>query len=275
MRRVSVLALSLLLTSGVLPVAPIDYVRACTATERATVGCASGDGSSLTIGGERSTESSEPSPENRSDSSTPGHRRSSDLPRPEQNYKTDDCRGLSDRRCARAPLPRTPPESEAAVPAITIADLAIFTPPPATAIAEPGNTGIAGLPANFVATASTQTQTGILFGAPLTVRFTPAGYDFHYGDGTTATLTTGGSTWATLGQPQFTPTPTSHVYRSRGAYTADVTVRYNAEVDLGTGWYSVAGQLSAPGAAQQIRIFDARTALVAHTCRERPAAPGC
>lgn len=135
--------------------------------------------------------------------------------------------------------------------------------------------GIAGMPVNFVASASTHTRTGTLFGAPLTARFTPVGYDFHYGDGTTATLSTGGSTWTSLGQAQFTPTATSHVYHSRGSYVADVTVRYTAEVDLGSGWFAVDGELSAPGPAQQVRIFEAFTALVAHTCVERPTAAGC
>jgi hypothetical protein len=181
-------------------------------------------------------------------------------------------------RCAQERLRRgavPPVEPPEGTSAITIADLATFSPAPVQPIAEPGNVGIAGMPANFVANATTHTQTGTLFGAPVTVRFTPAGYDFHYGDGSTSTLTTGGRTWAALGQPQFTATATSHVYRARGTYTADVTVRYTAEVDLGTGWFTVAGELTAPGPTQQIRVFEAHTALVAHTCTENPTAPGC
>lgn len=161
------------------------------------------------------------------------------------------------------------------VPAITISDLAQFAPEAIVAGAEPGNVGIAGMPTNFVAVAGAQTRTGAILGLPLTVRFTPAGYDYHYGDGTTATVTTAGLSWAQLGQAQFTPTPTSHTYQNRGTYLADVDVRYTAEVDLGTGWFAVDGQLTTDGPTQEIRILEAHTALVAHTCLESPDAPGC
>ncbi|WP_152642347.1 hypothetical protein [Microbacterium sp. SA39] len=163
----------------------------------------------------------------------------------------------------------------AAVPAITLTDLAQFAPAPVTASGEPDNLGVAGMPTNFVAAASTHTQSGTLFAIPVTVRFTPVGYDFRYGDGDSASTTTGGQTWSALGQAQFTPTATSHTYRDRGTYDASVTVRYAAEVDLGVGWFPVEGQLSIDGPTQQIRIFEAHTALVARTCVEQPAAPGC
>ncbi len=94
-------------------------------------------------------------------------------------------------------------------------------------------------------------------------------------DTDTTTTTTGGQTWSALGQATFTPTATSHIYGERGTYDASVTVRYTAEVDLGTGWFPVEGQLSIDGPTQQIRIFEAHTALVARTCVEQPAAPGC
>lgn len=160
-------------------------------------------------------------------------------------------------------------------PAITITDLAQFAPDPVATTGEPDNLGVAGMPTNFVAAASAHTRTGALFRIPLTVRFTPVGYDFRYGDGDAASTTTGGQPWAALGQASFTPTATSHIYAERGTYDAGVTVRYTAEVDLGIGWFPVAGQLSIAGPTQQIRIFEAHTALVARTCAEQPAAPGC
>lgn len=181
-------------------------------------------------------------------------------------------------RCARRANQPAPPASTPTAPAkpvITITDLARFAPHSALAATEPGNVGIAGMPANFVAAASVQVQSGTLFGAPLRVRFTPAGYDYTYGDGSSATLTEAGQTWAALGQAQFTPTATSHIYRTSGTFLADVDVRYTAEIDLGGGWESVAGQLTTDGQPQEIRIYDARTALVAHTCEEDPAGIGC
>ncbi|MFS0912990.1 hypothetical protein AB3M89_14510 [Microbacterium sp. 179-I 3D2 NHS] len=131
------------------------------------------------------------------------------------------------------------------------------------------------MPTNFVGTASTTTIPGTLFGIPLTVRFTPATFHFHYGDGTNLTTTTGGRTWTDLHQAQFTPTPTSHVYRERGTYTARVDISYTAEIDLGTGWIPITGTVTADGPPQPIRIFEAHTALVARTCLEQPTAPGC
>ena len=181
-------------------------------------------------------------------------------------------------RCARrANEPAPPPGAPTApgTPAITISDLARFAPASVVASTEPGNVGIAGMPTNFLGTASVHVQTGELFGAPLRVRFTPAAYDYTYGDGSTATLTTPGQTWKALGQAQFTPTPTSHVYLEPGTYVADVDIRYTAQIDLGGNWISVAGQVTTDGPPQEIRIFEAHTALVAHTCLEKPTAAGC
>ncbi len=181
-------------------------------------------------------------------------------------------------RCAPRPnrpaAPATTPSAQG-TPAITISDLARFAPASVLATAEPGNVGIAGMPTNFTGAATPQIQGGELFGLPLRVRFVPAAYDYTYGDGSSATLTTPGQTWEALAQAQFTPTPTSHVYREPGAYPARVDIRYTAQVDLGGGWIDVPGQLTTSGATQEIRILEARTALVAHTCDENPAGVGC
>ncbi|MFB8190920.1 hypothetical protein ACFC14_16505 [Microbacterium sp. NPDC055988] len=158
---------------------------------------------------------------------------------------------------------------------LTITDVAQFAPAPATTVGEPGNVGIAGMPANFVAAASVHTRAGTLFDRPTRVRFTPVRFSFTYGDGATTTTNTGGRSWAALGQAQFTPTSTSHSYRERGTYSAHVTVHYTAEVDIGGGWFPIDGELSIDGPARQIRVYEAETALVARTCAEQPGAPGC
>lgn len=166
-------------------------------------------------------------------------------------------------------------EDPVEIPPITITDVARFTPKGAVLAGEPENVGVAGLPTNFVATASTHTVDGELFGFPVTVRFTPSAFDFTFGDGTSATTTSGGESWVDLNQAQFTPTPTSHTYPERGNYAANVNVRYTAEVDFGVGWFPIAGEVTAVGPAQDIRIFEAHTALVAHTCEQAPSSPGC
>lgn len=165
--------------------------------------------------------------------------------------------------------------SSSGVPPITITDLASFSPAKGTVLGEPDNLGVAGLPTNFVTEAATHVRSGELFGFPVDVRFTPVAYTFHYGHGKPKTTSSPGASWESLGQAQFTPTDTSHTYAARGTYDASVDIAYTAEIDLGAGWFPIEGRLDIAGPTQQIRIFEARTALVARTCAEQPSAPGC
>lgn len=233
------------------------------------------NGSEVGVGGEQTTPGTDPVFNPDDDS---GEESESSPPPKELDFET--ClRSWSFIECFRSAeeAEEAPAEENVApgVRPITITDLAQFAPTPATLTGEPDNVGIAGMPTNFVTTASITTQSGTLFGRSLSVRFTPIAYDFQYGDNSSTTTTTGGASWADLGQAQFTPTPTSHVYQDRGTYPADVDVRYTAEIDFGTGWFPVSGELTTDGPVQQIRIFEAHTALVAHTCTEKPDSPGC
>lgn len=271
MRSLSLVAV-LLLTTIVLGPVP-GMVKMCTASERAQGSCSAAvanDGTEIEVRGEWA--------ERGTDGLGAPFVDSDGTPSPRKQFSLDDCLGNWDNEgsCFRALRNNEPAApDDAAIPAITLTDLAQFAPDPVAATGEPDNLGVAGMPTNFVAAASVHTRTGALFGIPLNVRFTPVGYDFRYGDGDTASTTSGGQAWATLGQASFTPTATSHIYRERGTYDANVTVHYTAEVDLGTGWFPVDGQLSIDGPTQQIRIFEAHTALVARTCTEQPTAPGC
>src|SRR5690606_26664888 len=123
------------------------------------------------------------------------------------------CLDAWEKNCScYTPLEQAEPGEDAPapveIPPITITDLASFAPQGSTLVGEPENLGVAGLPANFVATAEQHTQSGSLFGFPISVRFTPATFTFHYGDGQTRTNTTGGQSWESLNLPQFTPTDT-------------------------------------------------------------------
>lgn len=205
-----------------------------------------------------------------------------DLPwDPPPDFNFDDCLENWDSyiHCFRPPDDDDETEDEddntTTIPDITITDVARFTPVGSAVAGEPDNVGVVGLPTNFVSTASVQTVNGSLFGFPVAVRFTPAGYDFTFGDGSAATTASGGQSWAALGQAQFTPTNTSHTYAERGTYSAQVDVRYTAEVDFGIGWFPISGEVTSAGAPQEIRIFEAHTALVAHTCEQAPNSPGC
>lgn len=239
------------------------------------------DGSSVTVSGSQPQPSTDPGPNTRRTSGGPGGLSDPSAPSGPSDEAIDLAACMDDSgttRCAprlnRPAAPATTPPATG-TPTIVISDLARFAPASVLATAEPGNVGIAGMPTNFTAAATPQVQGGELFGVPLRVRFVPAGYDYTYGDGSSATLTTPGQTWEALGQAQFTPTPTSHVYREPGVYPARVDIRYTAQVDLGGGWIDIPGQLTTNGATQEIRILEARTALVAHTCDENPAGVGC
>ncbi|WP_431800575.1 hypothetical protein [Microbacterium sp. bgisy203] len=157
----------------------------------------------------------------------------------------------------------------------TLSDVASFAPASLPLVDEPDGVGIVGMPVNFVVDAATHQQDGTLLGSPLTVRFTPTAVIFHHGDGTTRTAPDGGATWTDLAVPQFSATPTSHAYGTRGTYTAHAVVQYSAEYTFGTGWYPIAGVLEIPTPAMDIQIVEARTALVDKTCTENPRAPGC
>ncbi len=162
------------------------------------------------------------------------------------------------------------------LPDVTAEDLRSFVPAVPTVTGEPLGLGVVGMPTNLVASASVQLQSGPLLGYDVTVRFTPTGYRFEHGDGTSRTTTTGGASWSRLGVPDYTTTPTSHVYGAAGSYRAGVRVIYTAAVNFGTGtWRPVTGSVTSAMAAYDVRIVEVRTGLVDRTCAERPTGPGC
>ncbi len=224
---------------------------------------ASTDGSQVTVGGMVGSGGSNASPSGHAPPST-----DSSPDAGSQAIAPQDC-GPADVLCRGRGF------GVVSLPDVMASDLASFAPAKPSFEAEPGGVGIVGMPTNFVASASTQTLTGTLFDRPVTVRFSPSAYVFSYGDGSSARSASGGAAWTALGQPQFTATPTSHAYGSRGVYIAVVSVEYVAAVDFGTGWRPVIGVVTAAGPGQRVEIFEARTALVDKTCAENPSGPGC
>ena len=157
----------------------------------------------------------------------------------------------------------------------TLNDIASFRPFTPTLDVEPAGVGVAGLPTNILAQATEHTLSGTVLGRPAQVRFTPIAYRFDYGDGRSQTTSTPGGRWTSLGQAQFTPTPTSHTYAQRGTYTLTASVDYAASVSFGTDWRDVAGTVTARTDPYSLRILEPRTALVDRTCTENPSGPGC
>ncbi|TFC50185.1 hypothetical protein E3T26_00500 [Cryobacterium sp. TMT1-21] len=159
---------------------------------------------------------------------------------------------------------------------VRFSDLVNFKPAEPTQSMEPDGWSVIGLPANFIAAASVHGRSGLLLDFPAEVRFTPVGYRWNFGDGSTLDSPSGGATWADLGQPEFSDTPTSHEFRKSGVHSVSVVVVYSAEYRFaGRDWRGVQGTLPVAGSPISVVIGDARTVLVDRECSRTPAGPGC
>jgi len=175
-------------------------------------------------------------------------------------------------------VPWTPPADDADgdTGPITISDIATFRPQPPTASMQPDQWMIVGLDTNFYATTSTHDVDGTLFGGTAQVRFTPVSYSWDYGDGTTATTTNPGRTWAKYRIAEFDATPTSHVYEDPGDYTITLAVTYAAEYRVaGSSWQNVVGTLTIVAPPLSATAGHATTVLVDHDCNANPTGIGC
>lgn len=182
-----------------------------------------------------------------------------------------DCIYLLANRCLKAGPGRTVP-----VQPITLADIASFRPDPGVDQMEPNGWMIVGLDTNFYSVVDTQVKNGTLLGLPASVRFTPVGWHWTYGDGESASLATGGRTWAAQGIHEFDPTPTSHIYRQPGTYYIDLTIDFSAEYTVaGIPWTPIAGTLPVPANRLVATAGDAKTVLVERECTVNPSGPGC
>jgi hypothetical protein len=159
---------------------------------------------------------------------------------------------------------------------LTIVDIRHFHPQPGVDRMEPNGWAVIGLDTNFYSIAGAQIVHGTLLGKPADVRFTPVAWHWTYGDGHSATLATGGTTWKAQGIQEFDPTPTSHVYAERGTYAIDLTIDYAPEYRFAGGdWVAVIGVVSLPTNRLTITVGDAQTVLVGRDCHANPTGPGC
>ncbi|WP_167139768.1 PKD domain-containing protein [Diaminobutyricimonas sp. TR449] len=172
--------------------------------------------------------------------------------------------------------PPTEPADPAVGRAITLSDIASFRASAGNQAMEPDGWIVVGLDTNFYASASQHTRSGSLLGRPAEVRFTPVAYRWHYGDGTGQVVSTPGASWSTQGLPEFSPTPTSHVYAAPGSYVITLTVHFSAEYRwAGSGWTPISGTLAVPANELVATAGDIRTVLVAQHCAQNPSGPGC
>ncbi|MGB3413158.1 MAG: hypothetical protein WBA28_00425 [Microbacteriaceae bacterium] len=169
--------------------------------------------------------------------------------------------------------PPTPPTPQRAV---TLADIAHFTPEPPRAIMEPNGWTVQGLPTNFYSSSRAHERQGRLFGLPVTVRFTPIGYRWSYGEGGTATHRVPGGTWASQSLAEFAPTTTSYRYQTLGNYTIRHQVLFLASYRFNGGnWQQIDGSILLPANDLHISVGNLETLLFEKSCQENPAALGC
>lgn len=240
------------------------------------------DGSSLTVSGTRTipghTDTSDTQQPDTRPISHPGNIDSTPPEDPPDRIDAVavDCESPVTPCTVSTPTPDPDPAPQQdTIPTITLKDLAAFHPAPPALASEPDHTGVAGLPVNLTTPTGAQTLHGTLFDYPVTVQLTPHHYTFTFGDGTSTTTRTPGTTWSAAGNPQFMPTDTSHTYAEPGRYPATITIAYTPVVRIQSTTQTVPGYLTVTSASQTITIYEAHTALVAHTCTENPHAPGC
>lgn len=159
---------------------------------------------------------------------------------------------------------------------VTLSDIARFRPAPGIQRMEPDGWVVVGLPANIYSLVDTQIVPGELLGRSADVRFTPVGWRWDYGDGTTAALSTKGATWAAQGLREFDATPTSHIYRQAGSYTIRLSIVYRAEYRIAGGPFTpIVGTITLPANELHITASGAKTVLVDRDCTVAPRGPGC
>lgn len=178
------------------------------------------------------------------------------------------CRGQAPAKNPPSPPRSTPPPAVVTPPTPPQAprqasDLRSFSPNRPGLAVQPGEWTMPRLPTNFVAQASEHTQRGSLLGWPVEVRFRPVRFAWSFGDGQHSTWSFRGSTWSALGQRQFTPTSTSHVYAAPGSYTVGLRVFYTVDFRfVGQSWTSLRGEVNADAPSARVRVLTVSPLLV-------------
>jgi len=169
--------------------------------------------------------------------------------------------------------PQTPCDPDLVV---RVSDLVSIPAAAPTQGMEPNGWIVVGVPINFFATASAHSRSGPLLGAAAEVRFTPVGFRWDYGDGTSRTSETGGASWAALNLPEFSDTATSHVFERPATLSIGLVVSYAADYRFAGGdWRAVQGLVLVPTTPITAIADRADTVLVAESCSINPGGPGC
>ncbi|OQJ60371.1 hypothetical protein B5P21_10945 [Clavibacter michiganensis subsp. insidiosus] len=172
--------------------------------------------------------------------------------------------------------PADPVPVVAAVPGVSLADVAQFVPRDASIRSQPNGWAIVGAPVNLFTDATAQVVDGVLLGRPAQVRFVPVSFTWDHGDGTSTTVQGPGASWRELGQQDFTSTDTSHVYASIGDRQVALTIAYSPSYRFdGGAWVQIPGTLPVQVGPVTIHVLQGSTVLVGGACGSRDAGPGC
>ncbi|MTE24777.1 hypothetical protein [Microbacterium sp. ZXX196] len=186
------------------------------------------------------------------------------------------CAEAAEEEPADPGAPEDPEPEAPVIPALAARDVASFAPGAGEPVIEPYGIAIADAPMNVAFAPKAHTVGGELFGLPIEVTFTPELLTVDYGDGTVVKSGPSAATWEALGQEQLTPTSTSHAYADRGTYPVRVSTSYAASVDFGPwGVHEVSGFVVSDAPAVDVTVYEKQSFLVARTCEENPAGPGC
>ncbi|WP_445442198.1 hypothetical protein [Clavibacter sp. km1a] len=172
--------------------------------------------------------------------------------------------------------PADPAPAAPADPGVTLEDVAQFVPRSASIRSQPNGWALVGAPVNLLTDASAQVVDGTLLGRPAQVRFVPVSFTWDHGDGTSTTVQGPGSSWRQLGQQDFTPTDTSHVYPSVGDRQISLTIAYSPSYRFdGGGWQQIPGTLPVVSGPVTLHVLQGSTVLVGGACGSAHAGPGC
>jgi hypothetical protein len=187
---------------------------------------------------------------------------------------SDDCQVVIGGRCRAPSPPKNPPQVSAPVPTPSTPpipptpprfarELGSYRPDAPGVTIQPGEWSMPRLPTNFIASARTHTRSGELAGWPIEVRFVPHRYHWSFGDGTRATWSEAGKSWAAWGKQQFDPTPTSHIYATPGVYSVSLLVEYRVWFRfVGQSFQRLDGTVSASSGSYRLRVLTVSPLLV-------------
>jgi hypothetical protein len=121
----------------------------------------------------------------------------------------------------------------------------------------PGGRTLVNFATNFYTENGEFTRTVSLLGQRVVLRIWPAGYGWRFGDGAVKQTVAAGSPYPDL--------EITHRYLSKGRVAPRVDTTYAARFRVNGGpWRDVAGTVTVPGAAQGLRVVEARPVLVGY-----------